>query len=453
VGPIPGTERLEIDAIPFERLVKFWKSSKTAWKLVMRIIIVGLGRVGIAITALLLSQGHEVIGVETNEWIINQIVCGLSPFREPEVEKFINDGLASGRLRAGTTLDGVDHADVIFVCVGTPGLPDGSLDLSDVTNVARDIGEAVRRRKPAAPPILIAFRSTMMPGSMRNVVLPAIVGAAADTPRDRYHVVYHPEFMREGSAIADCFSSARIIVGEERSGDVRALLDLYSSIDAPRVQTSFELAEFIKFVDNGFHALKVSYANEIGRLALRLGLSPSEVSNLFLADSKLNLSSSYLRPGAPFGGPCLSKDVRALASLTRDTGIDAPVIDHIAGSNDAHGDFLLAEIERRIPECSRVLLIGLSFKDATDDLRGSPLVKIAEWLLARGHDLAIYDPDLYRDNESKSQLYAQLPPRLSAILQSELPDLAGWDLIVLGKRHPGMNQMAGWENLFDINRL
>jgi GDP-mannose 6-dehydrogenase len=433
--------------------LKFWKPSKTAWKLVMRIIIVGLGRVGIAITASLLSQGHEVIGVEINEWIVNQIVRGLSPFREPEVEKLMNDGLATGRLRAGTTLDGLDHADVIFVCVGTLGLPDGSLDLSDVTTVARNIGEAVRRRKPAAPPLLIAFRSTMMPGSMRNVVLPAIVDAAADTPRDRYHVVYHPEFMREGSAIADCFSSARIVIGEEHSGDGQTLLDLYSSIDAPKVQTSFEVAEFIKFVDNGFHALKVSFANEIGRLALRLGLSPSEVSSLFLADSKLNLSSSYLRPGAPFGGPCLSKDVRALAALMRDTGIDAPVIDHVIGSNDAHGNFLLAEIERRIPERSRVLLTGLSFKAETDDLRGSPLVNIAEWLLARGHDLAIYDPDLYRDDEGKSHLYAQLPPRLLAILQSQLPDLAGWDLIVLGKRYPGMNQMVGSANLFDINRL
>lgn len=421
----------------------------------MRVIIVGLGRVGVAVAASLLSQGHEVVGVETNEWIIDQLTRGLSPFREPEVEKSIRDGRASGRLRVVTTIDGLDDTDAVFVCVGTPGLADGSLDLSDVTTAARSIGEAMRRREPTAPPVLIAFRSTMMPGSMRNVVLPAIVDAAGNTSRDRYHVVYHPEFMREGSAIADYFSPARIVIGQERAADAQRLLDLYASIDAPTFQTSLELAEFIKFADNGFHALKVSFANEVGRLALRLGLLPTEVSKLFLADSKLNLSSSYLRPGGPFGGPCLPKDVVALSSLMRAAAISAPVIDHIIDSNASHTDFLVAEVERRTNAGARILLVGLSFKAETDDLRNSPLVNFADRLLVRDIDLAIYDPDLCWDRKDgpSRRLLAELPPHLLAILRPGLPDLVPWDLIVLAKKCPEVELTAASGKLFNINQL
>jgi GDP-mannose 6-dehydrogenase len=419
----------------------------------MQILVLGLGRMGVSIAAALLSQGHVVIGVEPNSSVRDQIARGVSPFKEPGVAELIEAGRASGRLHVAACIDSKDDAEVIFVCVGTPGLADGSLDLSDVKVAARSIGEAIRRRAPSSPPVLVAFRSTMIPGSMRDVVLPAIVEAAGEPDGIRYHVIYQPDFMREGSAIADYFSPARIVVGERQPGESRALLDLYSAIDAPKFVTSFELAEFMKFADNSFHALKVSFANEIGRLALRLGISPAEISGLFLADEKLNLSSSYLRPGGPFGGPCLPKDVLALASLMRDTGIDAPVIGHIIESNAAHTDFLVAEIERRISVGSRILLVGLSFKSGTDDLRGSPLVKLADCLLARGYDLAIYDPDLDRDSAGDTGLQTQLPSQLLAILQSELPDFVMWDLVVLGKRCPEVELTAGSVNIFDINRL
>jgi GDP-mannose 6-dehydrogenase len=419
----------------------------------MQILVLGLGRLGVAISAALLSQGHIVTGVEPDSLIRDQLARGVSPFREPGVTELIEAGRISGRMRLASHIDAGDSAELLFVCVGTPGLADGSLDLSDVRDAARSIGDAIRRRAPNAPPLLAAFCSTMIPGSMRDIVLPTMEEAAGEPPGICYHVVYHPEFMREGSAIEDYLAPARIVIGEQQSGEARVLLDLYSAIDAPIFLTSYEAAELIKFVDNSFHALKVSFTNEIARLAMRLGISPTEIFKLFLADGKLNLSSSYLRPGGAFGGSCLPKDVLALDVLMRDAQIDAPIIGHIIGSNISHTDFLIAEIERRVSTGSRILLIGLSFKSGTDDVRSSPLVDLAAGLLARGHDLAVYDPDLNRDSESAIRSLSLLPSQLSSVVQPELSTATVWDLVVLGKSCPEIEQISECVDRFDINQL
>ncbi len=234
------------------------------------------------------------------------------------------------------------------------------------------------------------------------------------------------------------------------------LLNLRHGIDVPIFMTSFEVAELTKFADNSFHALKVAFANEIGRFALRSGISPTAVFDLFQADTKLNLSASYLRPGGAFGGPCLPKDVRALAARMKDIGIAAPVIANVFESNTLHTDFLITEIEHRVAPCSRILLVGLSFKAGTDDLRESPFIRLAEALLDRGHDLAIYDPDLACDAATgiPAHAYAQLPSRLSAIVLLQLSPAAVWDLVVVGKSCPGILRSVGANApLFHVDRL
>jgi GDP-mannose 6-dehydrogenase len=290
----------------------------------------------------------------------------------------------------------------------------------------------------------------MLPGSMRTIVLPAMVAAAGEPAGRRYEVVYHPEFIREGTAVADYSFPARIVVGERQPGSAGVLLDLFPGADVPTFMTSFEVAELTKFADNGFHALKVAFANEIGRFALCSGIPPADVFDIFRADTRLNLSASYLRPGGAFGGPCLPKDVRALAARMNEVGIAAPVIDHILASNASHTDFLIAEIERRAAPGSRILLVGLSFKAGTDDLRGSPLVRLAELLLDRGHDLAILDPDLPSDAAVGVQ--AQLSSRLAAKVLSGPPASTGWDLVVVGKHCPDILRSVD-AKIFRIDQL
>jgi GDP-mannose 6-dehydrogenase len=296
----------------------------------------------------------------------------------------------------------------------------------------------------------------MLPGSMTGAILPAIMAAAGESPGVRYEAVYNPEFIREGSAVADYFAPARIVVGERQPGTARTLVDFCESIDAPVFTTSFEVAELAKYADNTFHSLKVVFANEIGRYALRCGIQPTEVFDLFVADTKLNISSLYLRPGGAFGGPCLPKDVRALAAHMNEIGIAAPVIGHILESNTSHADFLIAEIERQVAPRSRILLVGLTFKAGTDDLRESPLVKLAGSLLDHGYDLAIYDPDLASGvgADGDGPAAARLPSSLSAIVLSRLPATARWDLVVVGKTFPGIVEAVGAESpLFHIDRL
>jgi GDP-mannose 6-dehydrogenase len=418
----------------------------------MRIVVFGLGRVGVVTAAGLLHHGHTVVGIDTDRFISERISRGLLSFREPNLTEFIASGHSDARLLVESNVCNEANADLIIVCVGTPGLADGSLDLSYLKIAARNLGEAVRSRSHGLPPVILVFRSTMLPGTMSDVVLPAIAEAAGEPAGVRYEVAYNPEFIREGSAVADYFAPSRIVIGEHRPGTSGPLVELYNAIDAPIFMTSLEVAEFTKFADNSFHALKVAFANEVGRFAIRSAISPAAIFDIFEADTRLNLSASYLRPGGAFGGPCLPKDVRALSARMRDLGIDAPVIGGILESNSLHTDFLIEEIERRAPPDSRILLVGLSFKANTDDLRESPLVKLAERLLDRGHDLTICDPDLTHDTLAGIEGHA-VAPRLLAILRQP-PASADWDLIIMGKKRSELERRFGsGANILNIDRL
>jgi GDP-mannose 6-dehydrogenase len=421
----------------------------------MRIAVLGLGRVGVVETACLLRAGHTIIGIDTDPSIIDCFSHGLSPFHEPDVAELLSAGHADGRLAVTLDPGRAADADLVFVCVGTPGFSDGSLDLSSLKRAARELGKAVRARSPERAPILLVFRSSMLPGSMEGCVMPEIAEAAGAPAGVGYEVVYHPEFIREGSAVADYLTPARIVIGERQEGSAAALLTLYQQIDAPIFTTSLAAAELVKFADNSFHALKICFANEVGRFAIRAGISPADIFDIFTADTKLNLSASYLRPGGAFGGPCLLKDVGALAAGMRGAGIDAPVIDGIIESNSLHTDFIIEEIERRAPAGSRTLLVGLSFKAGTDDVRDSPLVRLAEYLMDRGHDLAIYDPDILDDVSTgmPGRAFAELSARLSAVVLRTLPS-GNWNLIVLGKNHLDTKRVFGpTANILNLHRL
>ncbi|HWL68958.1 MAG TPA: nucleotide sugar dehydrogenase [Geminicoccus sp.] len=424
----------------------------------MKIIVCGFGYVGATVAACLLREGHSIVGVDISPDKAAAISAGRSPIHEPGVNGFLRAGHADGRLVGSTEVgDHVLDADMALICVGTPSKPNGSLDLSYVVKIARQMGEAVRRRDPAMPPLLLVFRSTMLPGSMDKVVLPNLLETAGEAPGGRYEVAYNPEFLREGTAIADYFAPPKTVIGERAPGTSKKLLGICDGLDAPMFEVPFAVAEMVKYADNSFHALKVAYANEVGRLALSLEIAPQRVMEIFLADTKLNISPYYLRPGAPFGGSCLPKDVRALASCMREQGVSAPVMENILASNASHKQFLVQEIGRRLPVGGRVLLLGLTFKSDTDDLRESPLLDLAEQLIGKGYRLSIYDPDLKTDElVGANQRYVQEHlPHLSSILVQDVANAAAEaDLVVVGKAMPGVvDRLGGSAKLFPIHRL
>jgi GDP-mannose 6-dehydrogenase len=421
----------------------------------MKVIVLGLGRVGTVAAAALLRAGHVVVGIDRETAIRDRIAGGQSPFREPEVADLLESGRRSGRLSVSAAVADHIDADIVLVCVGTHGTADGALDLSDVVTAARTLGEAARRRPAGRPPILLVFQSTMLPGSMRGTVVPAVTFAAGEPPGARYEIAYHPTFVREGSGVADFFAQSRLVIGERAPGRAKPLLELLDSVDAEVFATSFEAAELVKCSDNSLHAMKIAFANEIGRFAVRCGIPAGEVFKIITADTKLNLSATYLQPGGAFGGPCLPKDVRALATCMHDAGVVAPVIGHILDSNTSHRDFIIAEIARRAPPPSRILLVGLSFKPGTDDLRESPFVALADALLARSHDLTIYDPDLPPDVVSGiARGHELLPTRVSAAVTARPVSPASFDLVVLGKRAPEIAALIGTAaDVFHIDQL
>jgi len=387
----------------------------------MKIVVCGLGYVGTTAGACLVQDGHRVVGVDVNRQKVDQFAAGIAPVSEPRVGDMLAAGRAGGRLGAATAIGNeLDDADLAIVCVGTPSTANGSLDLDQIVAVAGEIGRAVRGRAARARPLMVVFRSTMPPGSMDGVVMPALVEAAGAAPGGHYEVAFNPEFLRESTAVADYYAPAKIVVGERAAGAARRLYGLYDGIKAPLFEMPFAAAELVKLTDNAFHALKVAFGNEIGRLALALGVAPDPVADAFLADTKLNISPAYLRPGGPFGGSCLPKDVRALQYRAKEVDLEMPVINSILGSNRMQVQHAIDDVLETGRK--RVGLLGFSFKAGTDDLRESPLVILAEALLGKGLHLRIYDRNvsLARLIGANKEYIEEQIPHLSSLL---VPDV------------------------------
>ncbi len=356
----------------------------------MKISIFGLGYVGAVSAGCLAKDGHTVIGVDPYKPKIDLINNGQTPVIEKDIGEIIEKAVADGLLSATQDIkQAVFDSEISLICVGTPSQLNGSLDLKYVRKVCEEIGDALREKKEFH---VVVARSTMLPGSMNSVVIPTLEQASGKKAGVDFGVCNNPEFLRESTAVFDYFNPPKTVIGETdaKAGDV--LANIYKDMDAPLVRTSVETAEMVKYTDNVWHALKVGFANEIGNISKAAGLDGHEVMDIFCKDTKLNLSSYYMKPGFAFGGSCLPKDVRALTYKARSLDIDTPILNSIMPSNQKQIDKGVAMIMEKGNK--KIGILGFSFKSGTDDLRESPLVEVIERLLGKGYDIRLYDKNV-----------------------------------------------------------
>jgi len=397
----------------------------------MKVSIFGLGYVGAVSAGCLAKSGHQVIGVDTQESKVDHINRGESPIIEEGIGELMTEVVRSGKLRATrSALEAVSVSELSIVCVGTPSAPNGKLDLSYLASVCQDIGAALGAKKT---PHTVVVRSTVLPGTMEEQVIPILEGTSRRKLGDGYRVFYNPEFLREGTAISDFFNPPMTVAGARPGEAPEPVRELYRSIEAPFHVVPLRVAEMLKYSANAFHALKISFANEIGRIASRLGADSHVVMDLLCQDTKLNISRAYMKPGFAFGGSCLPKDLRALTHKARETDVPIPLLDSVIPSNEAHVDQAMAIV--RDLGARKIGLLGLSFKPGTDDLRESPLVTLAERLIGKGYELQVYDPLVNLDRlvgANKTYILREIPhisrlmaPTLEALLE-------GAELIIIG---------------------
>lgn len=397
----------------------------------MRISIFGLGYVGAVSAGCLARDGHEVIGVDPNQTKVDLINAGTTPIIEESIGEMIADAVKAGRLRATTSVrDAVMGSDLSLVCVGTPSQLNGNLDLSFVRRVCEEIGAAIRSKSEFH---VVVARSTMLPGSMRSVVIPTLEQASGKSAGVEFGVCNNPEFLREGTAVYDYYHPPKTVIGEtdERAGQM--LVDLYEKMDAPMVRTDVETAEMVKYADNNWHALKVAFANEIGNICKAVGIDGHKVMNIFCQDTKLNLSSYYMKPGFAFGGSCLPKDVRALSYKARSLDLDVPVLNAILPSNQRQIESAIDMIVRK--ENRKVGILGFAFKAGTDDLRESPMVDVIEHLIGKGYDLRLYDRNvnLAALTGANRDFILNHIPHISRLMVNSVEEVTSFaDTIVIG---------------------
>jgi len=353
----------------------------------VKLSIFGLGYVGVVSAACLARDGHDVVGVDPNPTKTDLVNSGRSPIIEPGLDKLIETSVHAGKLRASSDVAyAVAHADLMLICVGTPGHGNGSLDLSYVRRVCHEIGAEL---KTAHGFKVVVVRSTMLPGSMDSVVIPSLEEASGKSAGTDFGVSINPEFLREGSAIADYDNPPKTVIGTADARSAEPLKELYGHLDAPMLVADLRTAEMVKYADNSWHALKITFANEMGRLCKAMRIDSRKLMDLFCEDRKLNISRAYLRPGFAFGGSCLPKDVRAVTYHGRALDVNTPVLSSILPSNRVQIDHALSLIYATGKK--RIGLMGLSFKEGTDDLRESPIVTVAEQLIGKGYELRIFD--------------------------------------------------------------
>ncbi|TNF35049.1 MAG: nucleotide sugar dehydrogenase, partial [Gammaproteobacteria bacterium] len=354
----------------------------------MKVSVFGLGYVGAVTSACLASQGHTVIGVDVHAGKVADLNAGRSPIIEAGLDELMAAGVRDGRLSATTdTAQAIMATETSLVCVGTPSAANGSLNLAHVQSVCQQIGDVLKQKTDWH---LVVLRSTVLPGTILDVVKPLLEQHSGKRAGIDFGLCNNPEFLRESTAIDDYFNPPKTVVGadDERSADV--LMRLYEPLPGPKIRTSLAVAEMVKYADNNWHALKISFANEIGRLAKALAIDSHEVMDIFCQDRRLNISPAYLKPGFSFGGSCLPKDVRALTYRARSLDVETPVLNAILPSNrlplqDAL-DTVLSLGKRKVS------VLGFAFKPGTDDLRESPVVELIEQMLGKGCQVRVWDP-------------------------------------------------------------
>jgi GDP-mannose 6-dehydrogenase len=356
----------------------------------LKVSVFGLGYVGTVSAGCLAQSGHEVIGVDPVATKVDLINQGQSPIIEAEINEIIASAVKSGRIRATQdATQAILDTELSFICVGTPSQVNGNLDLTYIRRICEQIGEALKQK---AGRHTVVIRSTILPGTMRNIVVPVLQERSGKKAGTDFGVCHNPEFLREGSAVKDFNFPPQTVVGEidRQSGDV--LAELYKGIDAPLVRTDLETAEMVKYVNNSWHALKIGFANEIGNICKAFSIDAHQVMKIFCQDTKLNISSAYLTPGFAFGGSCLPKDLRAISYQAKMHDLQLPILTAILPSNEMQVARGLQLIMQRGHK--QIGILGFSFKAGTDDLRESPVIEVIERLIGKGHDLRIYDKNV-----------------------------------------------------------
>jgi GDP-mannose 6-dehydrogenase len=408
--------------------------------------------VGVVAAGVLANDGHKVVGVDPNPVKVKLISEGMSPVIEDRVTDLIREGVSSGALCA--TQDArraILGSELSLVCVGTPSQLNGSLDLTYVRRVCEDIGSALAEREGY---LVVAIRSTILPGTMAATVIPTLEAHSGKTAGVDFGVCHNPEFLREGSAVYDYYHPPKTVIGQidDRSGNV--LEEIYRELGAT-FRVPIDVAEMVKYADNVWHAVKVCFANEIGTICKEQGIDSHEVMNIFCEDRMLNISPTYLKPGFAFGGSCLPKDVRALAYASRDLDVAAPLLGGVLASNDAHVQRVVDTVldtGRR-----RVALIGLSFKPGSDDLRESPLVTLAEALIGRGLALRVCDPDVALGRlfgRNRAFIEERIPHVAQLMVDGLESAVRDAEVVIVGKRIEGVEDlprlMGGQGTLVDL---
>jgi GDP-mannose 6-dehydrogenase len=398
-----------------------------------KVSVFGLGYVGTVTAACLASKGTPVIGVDLSTSKVEQLASGSSPIVEPGVPELAKAAHAAGTLHAtNDSAAAVMQSDISFLCVGTPSLRSGKLDLGHVEPVCREIGLALKKKSSFH---LVVLRSTVLPGTAENIVIPALEQSSGKRMGKDFGVCVNPEFMREGVAVSDFLEPAMTIIGASSSEHASWLRDLYRWASGRIFETSFRSAEMVKYVCNAWHATKVAFANEVGTLAKELQVDAESVIEIFTADDKLNISASYLKPGFAFGGSCLPKDVRALNYRAKELDLHLPLFESLLPSNDEHLkraiDMVLASGKRN------VALLGLSFKAATDDLRESPQVQLVKHLIGEGRNIKIWDDNVSLGHliGSNRDYIEKTIPHIGSLLVGDLGEcVRNAEVVVIGTR-------------------
>ena len=422
----------------------------------MKISIFGMGYVGTVSAGCLAKEGHEIIGVDPNQIKVDLINQGNTPVIEQDIGEIISAAVASQKLRATVNVnEAVINTEMSLICVGTPSQNNGNLDLKFVQTVCEEIGLALRDKQGFH---IVVTRSTMLPGSMSNVVIPALEDASGKKAGVDFGVCNNPEFLREGTAVYDFYNPPKTVIGEtdEKSGS--AMAKLYEKMDAPLIRTDVKTAEMVKYVDNVWHALKVGFANEIGNICKQLELDGHKVMDIFCQDEKLNLSPYYLKPGFAFGGSCLPKDVRALTYKGQSLDLNLPILNSILPSNQLQietGINMVIEAKHK-----NIGILGMSFKAGTDDLRESPIVELIERLLGKGYEIRIYDKNVNLAalmGANKDYILNHIP-HISKLLSNSIDEVLSHSAtIVIGNGDKEFNSLRSKINsnqtIIDLVRL
>ncbi|MFI5664041.1 nucleotide sugar dehydrogenase [Streptomyces sp. NPDC051684] len=424
----------------------------------MRISVLGLGYVGCVSAACLAGQGHEVIGVDVNQAKVDLVNSGRAPVVEERIGELTAEVVRTGALRATRDVrEAIMGSDVSLICVGTPSEPNGSLCTTYLERVTEQIGAALAERGGDGGRHTVVFRSTMLPGTCLNLLVPILEKSLGGTAGVDFGVAVNPEFLREGTSVRDFFDPPKTVIGQldQASGDVVA--QLYEGLPGEVFRVPVPVAEAIKYADNSFHGLKIGFANELGAVCQALGVDSHQVMDVFLADRKLNISPAYLRPGFAFGGSCLPKDLRSLVHAARRADVSVPILSHVLASNADHLQRAVELVERTGKR--KVGLFGLSFKPGTDDLRESPLVELAERLYGKGYDLKIYDANvsLSRLMGANREYIEGRLPHLAQLLADSVDEVLGHaEVCLVGTRDQAVLSalpLSGGPTVVDLVRL